>query len=94
MRVLALKDGTPAIEVEDDGPGIPETERVRIFERFYRVEDEGSQGTGLGLAIARSAVEASAGRLECESAPSGGCLFRIRFAVESIPVGPPIKGRS
>jgi len=79
VRVLAQVDGTPVAEVEDDGPGIPEADRARIFERFYRVQDEGSQGTGLGLAIARSAVEASGGRLECEASASGGCLFRIRW---------------
>jgi heavy metal sensor kinase len=79
VRVLTLLDGSPAIEVEDDGPGIPEAERSRIFERFYRVEDERTKGTGLGLAIARSASEANGGRLELDAAPSGGCLFRIRF---------------
>jgi len=80
VRVLSLEDGTPVAEVADDGPGIPQADRARIFERFYRVQDEGSQGTGLGLAIARSAVEASGGRLACDAAGSGGCLFRVRFA--------------
>jgi len=44
-------DGTPFLEVEDDGPGIPESERRRVRERFYRLPGAGSDGAGLGLAI-------------------------------------------
>ena len=41
------------VEVEDNGPGIPVTERTHVFERFYRVPGTKGEGTGLGLAIAR-----------------------------------------
>lgn len=43
----------PALCVEDDGPGVPEAERERIFERFYRLAGNGAEGCGLGLAIVR-----------------------------------------
>jgi len=68
------------IEVADEGPGIPEGERVRVFERFTRGGDGGGQptggGTGLGLAIARWAVELHGGTIEV--APSArGALIRV-----------------
>jgi two-component system, OmpR family, sensor histidine kinase TctE len=45
--------GRPFLEVEDDGPGVPEGERARVLERFYRVQGTQGEGTGLGLAIAQ-----------------------------------------
>jgi two-component system, OmpR family, sensor histidine kinase TctE len=47
-----LRGGSPFVEVEDDGPGIPEAERARVTERFYRVGGSPGEGNGLGLAIA------------------------------------------
>ena len=70
-----------AIDVVDNGPGIPEELRSRVFDRFYRVDKSRSRengGTGLGLAIAKSAVEVQGGTLSLE--PSGGpagSVFRI-----------------
>ena len=68
------------IEIQDSGPGIAAQHRTRIFDRFYRV-DEGrsrlSGGVGLGLAIARCEVEINGGRVEVESEPGAGSLFRI-----------------
>jgi heavy metal sensor kinase len=74
--------GEPTVEVEDDGPGIAPEDRERIFDRFYRATNSVSgkaNGTGLGLAIARSAVEANGGRLEYETAATGGSRFRMTF---------------
>jgi signal transduction histidine kinase len=66
------------IEVADQGPGIPEAERTKVFERFTRASETGhsSGGTGLGLAIARWAVDLHGGRIEV--APSDhGALIRV-----------------
>jgi heavy metal sensor kinase len=75
------------VEVCDTGPGIPEPARARLFERFHRVDEARSRdtgGSGLGLAIARSAVEATGGRLEHEPRPKGGSVFRME-----LPSAPP-----
>ena len=45
-------DDKITLSITDQGPGIPEAERERVFERFYRLEESGSDGSGLGLAIA------------------------------------------
>ena len=75
------------VEVADDGPGIAEEHRERVFERFYRVDDARSRstgGVGLGLAIARWAVELNGGRLELESRLGNGSTFRVRLPAASI----------
>lgn len=68
------------VEVIDEGPGISEEHRAKVFERFYRIDgDRSSQtgGTGLGLAIARWAVEANGGKIELETEQDKGSTFRI-----------------
>lgn len=69
------------IRVRDMGPGIPDEDKERIFERFYRVDRRrrGSQGTGLGLAIARTIVEGHGGRIRVEDSASGGSEFVVRL---------------
>jgi K+-sensing histidine kinase KdpD len=81
------------VRVVDRGPGIPEGERERIFEPFFRAGGEagaGSQGagggSGLGLAIARGFVEANGGEVEVESLPGQGSSFVVSFAA---PAGGP-----
>ena len=68
------------IEVIDEGPGIPEGDADRVFERFYR-SDHGRAssegGTGLGLSIARWIVELHGGDIHAESAPAGGCKMVV-----------------
>ena len=65
--------------IEDDGLGIPETERARIFDRGARL-DTGKPGTGLGLAIVRDVVEIYGGAVELgESEEMGGLLVRLRL---------------
>ncbi len=71
-----------ALRVDDDGPGIPEAERERVFDRFHRVggaRDRGSGGGGLGLAIARSIVELHGGRIHAEGSPLGGARFEVEL---------------
>jgi signal transduction histidine kinase len=68
--------GRPAVRltVTDDGPGIPATERPKVFDRFYRVEasrDRGSGGTGLGLPIVRDLVRAHGGSVRLADRPDG-----------------------
>ena len=68
------------IWVDDDGIGIPDVERERIFEPFYRLDrsrDRATGGFGLGLAISRRALEAQGGTLTVEAPPLGGARFRL-----------------
>jgi phosphoserine phosphatase RsbU/P len=79
-----------SVAVSDDGPGIPESEQERIFERFYRTSApraDGPVGSGLGLPIARALVELHGGRLTVDSAPGHGSTFRIHLPV-SDPITP------
>jgi len=74
---LTAEAGDKRLElaVEDDGPGIPEAERERIFDRFHRTDGARSRslgGSGLGLAIARAIVLAHNGRIWADQSPEGG----------------------
>ena len=63
------------VQVEDDGPGIPEPLQERVFEPFVRLEESRSAetgGIGLGLAIARSIVRAHGGDIRLANRPEGG----------------------
>jgi signal transduction histidine kinase len=66
------------IEVRDDGPGIADQDRERIFQRFYRGPRPAAAGVGLGLAIAAAATQAAGGVLEVVDSPVGAC-FRFTF---------------
>jgi two-component system, OmpR family, sensor kinase len=82
LRAQVEKSGETIIIVEDDGPGIPDSERDRIFEPFYRLDrsrDRASGGFGLGLAIARKAVRLHGGDIDAGTSPLGGALMRLRF---------------
>lgn len=69
------------VEVEDNGPGIPEELLGRIFEPFFTTKPIG-EGTGLGLAIIREIVEAHGGTIEIANAPMGGAISRFRLPAE------------
>jgi signal transduction histidine kinase len=76
------RNGGVAIEVEDNGIGVREKDRKRIFERFYRADDllsRRTEGTGLGLAIAKRLVEAHGGRIDVEARPGSGSVFRVQL---------------
>ena len=63
--------------VEDDGPGFPEEEIGRVFDKFYRLKDSRSGGSGLGLSIARGFVEAHNGVITLTNRPGGGARLVI-----------------
>jgi K+-sensing histidine kinase KdpD len=70
------------VRVVDRGAGIPERERERIFEPFYRAGGSvAGDGSGLGLAIARGFIEANGGEIEVESLPGQGSSFVVSFAL-------------
>jgi two-component system sensor histidine kinase KdpD len=76
-RPASAGDGVE-IRVVDHGPGIPESERTRIFEPYLHLPGPGSRpGTGLGLAIARGFVEANDGSIAAEGTPGGGATFVV-----------------
>ena len=78
---LTAADGTARISIEDQGPGIPETERDRVWSPFYRLKRErGSaiSGTGIGLSVVRQLVEAMHGRCWID-ALDGGTRVNIEF---------------
>ncbi len=66
------------IEVQDDGPGIPATERDQVFSRGTRL-DEQTSGHGLGLGIVRDIVDAWGGEMQLDTGTLGGLLVRIRL---------------
>ncbi|GAB4203022.1 MAG: hypothetical protein OHK0013_16820 [Sandaracinaceae bacterium] len=70
------------LEVRDDGPGVPEAERARVFDAYFTTK---SDGTGLGLAITKKIVLEHGGTIECGSAPEGGAAFRILLPLRDGP---------
>jgi two-component system, OmpR family, sensor histidine kinase KdpD len=76
IRALAA-DGQVRISVKDSGPGIPQSELPRIFERYYRAVDSRDRvpGTGIGLAVAKDIVKAHGGEIWAESTPGHGSEF-------------------
>jgi prepilin-type N-terminal cleavage/methylation domain-containing protein len=75
-----LKGDQPYLEVEDDGPGIPESERVRVRERFYRLPGSPGRGCGLGLAIVEEISHLHHAALTIEAGANGrGTRICVRF---------------
>ncbi|MGC5699042.1 two-component sensor histidine kinase [Pseudomonas sp. NFXW11] len=77
---VLVSDQGCEIWVDDDGIGIPDDERERVFEPFYRLDrsrDRATGGFGLGLAISRRALQAQGGSLTVEASPLGGARFRL-----------------
>jgi signal transduction histidine kinase/HAMP domain-containing protein len=77
ISLRAHSDGsTVTVEVEDSGPGISSEVQRHVFDRFYRGERD-AHGFGLGLAIVRESVRTLGGRIELDSSPGHGTVFRI-----------------
>lgn len=79
---LTKNPGFVSVKIEDNGPGIPEAEQDKIFERFYRLDDSRTRdtgGTGLGLAIAKEAILLHGGTVTAENSPEGGSIFTINL---------------
>ncbi|GAA2290064.1 HAMP domain-containing sensor histidine kinase [Streptomyces atrovirens] len=83
VTVTVRREGDWAVlEVADDGEGVAEADRERIFERFVRLDAARSRddgGAGLGLAIARDVAVRHGGTLTASAAPTGGALFELRL---------------
>ncbi|MDI6440479.1 two-component system sensor histidine kinase RstB [Cronobacter dublinensis] len=81
---LSLQGAQATLEVEDDGPGIPEEERSRVFEPFVRLDpsrDRATGGCGLGLAIVQSIATAMSGQVSVAQSSLGGAHFRFSWPV-------------
>jgi len=79
---LVRTGGTVLLAVADRGPGVPESERERIFEPFYRLPgtSEGSGGVGLGLALVRQIARRHGGAVRCLPRDGGGSRFEVTLA--------------
>jgi signal transduction histidine kinase len=80
------EDGCTVIEVEDHGPGVPRSERGKIFDEFYRIESESTRqttGTGLGLALVRGFALAHQGFVRVTEAHPQGAIFTVGLNVQT-----------
>ncbi|MBI3937492.1 MAG: sensor histidine kinase N-terminal domain-containing protein [Betaproteobacteria bacterium] len=77
---VALEGDRIALSVEDNGPGVPEQERERVFERFHRVLGSGADGCGLGLAIVREIAEGHGAEISLGSGGgAAGTVVKVAF---------------
>jgi signal transduction histidine kinase len=78
---VARRNGDAVLEVSDDGPGIPASERDQVFSRFARLSGPADvladSGTGLGLAIVKAVATAHGGDVEADDSPTGGARFTV-----------------
>lgn len=82
---LATVDGDAVLTVDDDGHGVPEADRARVFDRFVRLDEGRARdvgGSGLGLAIVDAVVRGHGGSVAVTSAPGEGARFTVRLPVD------------
>jgi signal transduction histidine kinase len=86
--IMTLKaeqvNGEVIVSVKDNGPGIPQQDLIRVFEKFERIKQRGTEnvkGSGLGLAIVKSIVEKHGGRVWCQSQVGKGSTFGMSLPV-------------
>lgn len=87
IRARPWRDGV-AVEVSDDGPGMPAEVAAQVFEPFYTTKPEG-QGTGLGLSICQGIVKEHGGRINLSTAPGQGARFTVELPKSSRDVPAP-----
>jgi signal transduction histidine kinase len=78
--VSVTVDKHPRIVVEDRGPGVPDAQKERIFERFWRADRRAGGGAGIGLALVRRIAQLHAGDVHVEDRPGGGARFVLTLA--------------
>lgn len=81
----AVIDGALTLTIDDSGPGIPQHERERVFERFYRMRGQQVDGVGLGLSIVHSVAAMHRATVHLNDSPLGGLRVEIRFAASPAP---------
>jgi signal transduction histidine kinase len=78
--IVRIVVGAGGLAVEDEGPGVPEDRREKVFERFWRGTQGDRPGSGLGLAICLEVAAAHGWRIVCTQAALGGARFEVTFA--------------
>jgi two-component system OmpR family sensor kinase/two-component system sensor histidine kinase QseC len=79
VSVGALGEGGALLRVDDSGPGIAQSERRRVFDRFYRRAEAGEAGSGLGLAIVESVALMHRASVRLDDSPRGGLRAEVTF---------------
>ena len=81
LRLQHNPDGSFTVSVTDNGKGVPDSQKKRIFDPFYQVDREnGKRGYGIGLSLVKHLSEVLEGRIEVSDAPGGGAVFAFTFA--------------
>lgn len=86
-EVVVATHDDGSVSVSDCGPGVPEHDRERVFERFWRGKAASAHGAGLGLAIVAEIMKAHGGNVRMTAGPHGGAVFTLAFPRTAKPTG-------